>query len=111
MTTHNNLRAVGVCEAVCAVTLKRFRASIARNEELFTCRSTPLCFLLNESGTRFQRGGEPPEGLRGADAGATLTPFGNFSPFFPGEFADSVAASRLVLAFVLEKLLTSLPLK
>lgn len=55
MTTHNNLRAVGVCEAVCAVTLKRFRASIASNEELFTCRSAPLCFLLNGSEIWFQR--------------------------------------------------------
>lgn len=81
MTTHNNLRAVGVCEAVCAVTLKRFRASIASNEELFTCRSTPLCFLLNESEIWFQRGYEPPEGPKSGDTGATLTLLGNF--FFP----------------------------
>lgn len=79
MTTHNNLRAVGVCEAVCAVTLKRFHTSIASNEELFTFPSTPLWFLSNESETWFQRGCEPPEGLKSGGTGATLTLFGNFS--------------------------------
>lgn len=39
MTTHNNLRAVGVCVAVCALTLKRFCTSIMNNEDWFTCRS------------------------------------------------------------------------
>lgn len=33
MTTHNNLRAVGVCVAVCALTLTRFCASVLNNEE------------------------------------------------------------------------------